>query len=135
MVNDRKDRRDFETGNGANNDRLFRKISEMVNDTDLTELDDLILPNNPGDEHITAAVEDDGVNPKDFTQQSWQSLAKVVQSTVDLVHADTIIADLLIGAGIVCFFFKLCLRSTFFVVTSLSLDLRGSSASQGQVRL
>lgn len=77
-VNDRKDRRDYETGNGANNERLFRKISEMVNDTDSTELDELILPNNPGDEHITAAVDDDGVNPKDFTQQSWQSVAKVV---------------------------------------------------------
>jgi hypothetical protein len=77
-INDRKDRRDFETGNGANNERLFRKLSEMVNDTDSTELDELILPNNPGDEHITAAVDDDGVNPKDFTVQSWQSVAKVI---------------------------------------------------------
>ncbi len=68
-INDRKDRRDFETGNGANNERLFRKLSDMVNDTDWTKLDKLILPNNPGDEHITAAVDDDGVNPKDFIIQ------------------------------------------------------------------
>jgi hypothetical protein len=77
-INARNDRRDFETGNGANNERLFRELSEMVNDTDSTELDELILPNNPGDQHITAAVEDDGVNPKDFNQQSWQSVAKVI---------------------------------------------------------
>jgi hypothetical protein len=42
---------------------LFRRLSELVNDTDLTELDELILPKNPGDEHITSAVED-GINPK-----------------------------------------------------------------------
>jgi hypothetical protein len=69
-INDRKDRRDFETGNGANNhEQLFRKLLDMVDDTDSTELDELIFPNNPGDEHITAAVDDDGVNPKDFIIQ------------------------------------------------------------------
>jgi hypothetical protein len=45
-INDRKDRRDFETGNGANNERLFRKLSDMVNDTNSTKLDELILPNS-----------------------------------------------------------------------------------------
>jgi hypothetical protein len=50
----------------------------VFNDTVSTELDELILPNKLGDEHISAAVEDDGVNPKDFLQQSWQSVAKTV---------------------------------------------------------
>jgi hypothetical protein len=83
-INDRKDRRDSETGNGTSIERFFRKLSEMVNDTDSTQLDELIIPNNSGDEHITgAAVEDDGVNPKDFSQQSGQqswkkSVAKVI---------------------------------------------------------
>jgi hypothetical protein len=77
-INDRKDRRDFETGNGSKNERLFIKISEMVNDTEATQLDELILPDNLGDEHIIAAVDDDGVNPKDFVQQSWQSVAKAI---------------------------------------------------------
>ena len=77
-INDRKDRKDYEQGNGPKNERLFQQISEMVNDTDSTDLDELILPDNPGDEHITAAVDDDGINPKDFNQQSWQSVAKTI---------------------------------------------------------
>jgi hypothetical protein len=50
----------------------------MVNETGSTKLDDLLRRNNPGDQHITAAVEDDGINPKDFNQQSWQSVTKVI---------------------------------------------------------
>jgi hypothetical protein len=45
-INNQKDRRDFETVNGAKNERLFRKILEMVNDTGSADLDELILLSN-----------------------------------------------------------------------------------------
>ena len=64
QINDRKDRKDYEVGNGARNERLFRSLSDIVNDTASTHLDELIIPNNPSDEHILAAVEDEAISPR-----------------------------------------------------------------------
>jgi hypothetical protein len=73
-INDRKDRKDFEVGNGANNRRFWASISDSVNDTEMDEI--MVLPDN--DVHISSAVDLGEVDCSVFTQQTWSTCSKKV---------------------------------------------------------
>ena len=45
---------------------------------------------NPGDEHITVAVDDNGINPKDFNRKSWQPVAKMVDAIFNIFLGNVI---------------------------------------------
>jgi hypothetical protein len=89
-MNDKKDRADFEHGNGARNENLYTMIADMANDTEHN--DEIgVLFHGDGEEgdddfdiHINKLFKEGNINPRHFTTVSWESVRGFVS---DLVKA------------------------------------------------
>jgi hypothetical protein len=89
-MNDKKDRADFEHGNGARNKNLYTMIADMVNDTERNDEIGVLLHGDgeEGDDdfdiHINKLFKEGNINPRHFTTASWKSVRGFVS---DLVKA------------------------------------------------
>jgi hypothetical protein len=76
-INDRKDRKDFEVGNGAKNDNFWSIISDFQNDLDNKSINNFLpieepLNNQPYSVYVNEAIHD-GHSPSKCVQQTGQS--------------------------------------------------------------
>jgi hypothetical protein len=77
-MNDKKDRADFEHGNGARNKNLYMMIADMVNDTERYDEIGVLLDGDgkEGDDdfdiHINKLFKEGNINPRHFTTVSWE---------------------------------------------------------------
>jgi hypothetical protein len=79
-MNDKKDRADFEHGNGARNKNLYTMIADMVNDTKRNDKIGVLLHGDgeEGDDdfdiHINKLFTEGNINLRHFTTVSWESV-------------------------------------------------------------
>jgi hypothetical protein len=77
-MNDKKDRADFEHGNGARNKNLYMMIADMVNDTERNDEIGVLLDGDgeEGDDdfdiHINKLFKEGNINPRHYTTVSWE---------------------------------------------------------------
>ena len=89
-MNDKKDRADFEHGNGARNKNLYTMIADMVNDTERNDEIGVLLDGDgeEGDDdfdiHINKLFKEGNINPRHFTTVSWEYVRGFAS---DLVNA------------------------------------------------
>jgi hypothetical protein len=81
-MNDAKKRRDYELGNGPNNTKFYTDVSNLVYDTECCELDKLKLVYSSiatatEDPYVTAAIEQEGVNPKHPVKTDYRFVADI----------------------------------------------------------
>lgn len=91
-MNDAKKRKDFESGNGPNNTKFYRETSELVNETECSELNKLTLvysssatsTEDTEDPYIAAAIAQEGVNPQHPVQTDYEYVADTLKRLISI---------------------------------------------------